>query len=114
MGHLVRYNMIYYYHISLLVCLVSSLSRKYDNPTHNNLILTPYRSLTYYVTAFGQHGWGVKGWEEIKGITIPERAGFSFSMLEEENEILQQQQHQSQQNEELSSSSQPPSKRARH
>lgn len=68
----------------------------------------------YGTFAFGQHGWGVKGWEEIKGITIPERAGFSFSMLEEENEILQQQQHQSQQNEELSSSSQPPSKRARH
>ena len=113
MGHLVRYNMIYCYFDSCRICLVS-LSLKYDNPTHNNLILSPCRSLTYYVTAFGQHGWGVKGWEDMGGITIPERAGFSFSMLEEENEILQQQQHQSQQNEELSSSSQPPSKRARH
>jgi len=68
----------------------------------------------YGTFAFGQHGWGVKGWEDMGGITIPERAGFSFSMLKEESEVLQQQQHQPQQNEELSTSSQPPSKRARH
>ena len=106
--------MIYYssFHVAFVSSL--SLSLKYDNPTHNNLIFSPCRSITYYVTAFGQHGWGVKGWEDMGGITIPERAGFSFSMLKEESEVLQQQQHQPQQNEELSTSSQPPSKRARH
>jgi len=68
----------------------------------------------YGTFAFGQAGWDVKGWEDIGGISIPDRAGFSFSMLEigNENDLLQ---HQKQQKEELSMSSpQPPSKRARH
>mmetsp|Transcript_2106 Transcript_2106/g.5576 ORF Transcript_2106/g.5576 Transcript_2106/m.5576 type:complete len:283 (-) Transcript_2106:73-921(-) len=61
----------------------------------------------YGTFAFGQAGWGVKGWEDIGGIPIPERAGFSFSMLEEEpggTESQQQQQHHDE----------PPTKRARH
>lgn len=53
----------------------------------------------YGTFAFGQAGWGVQGWEDIGGIPIPERAGFSFSMLEEEVVV----------HEEM-----PPSKRARH
>jgi len=62
----------------------------------------------YGTFAFGQHGFGVKGWEDMGGFTIPERAGFSFSMLEEEgkgneNELLQQSQQ-----------TQPLSKRARY
>jgi len=62
----------------------------------------------YGTFAFGQHGFGVKGWEDMGGFTIPERAGFSFSMLEEEgkgneNELLQQSQQ-----------TQQPSKRARY
>jgi len=62
----------------------------------------------YGTFAFGQHGFGVHGWEDMGGFTIPERAGFSFSMLEEEgkgneNELLQQSQQ-----------TQPPSKRARY
>ena len=51
--------------------------------------------------AFGQAGWGVQGWEDIGGIPIPERAGFSFSMLEEGPE-------------EAVHDEMPPSKRARH
>lgn len=67
--------------------------------------------------AFGQYGWGVKGWEDnIGGLNIPERAGFSFSMLEEEkrgneNEILQEKLDENET--ESHSALQPPSKRAR-
>eukprot|EP00531_Pseudo-nitzschia_arenysensis_P015512 CAMPEP_0116127832 /NCGR_PEP_ID=MMETSP0329-20121206/7042_1 /TAXON_ID=697910 /ORGANISM="Pseudo-nitzschia arenysensis, Strain B593" /LENGTH=372 /DNA_ID=CAMNT_0003621941 /DNA_START=42 /DNA_END=1160 /DNA_ORIENTATION=- len=61
----------------------------------------------YGTFAFGQAGWGVKGWEDIGEIPIPERAGFSFSMLEEGMEDAQYQ-------EEISSQQMPPSKRARH
>lgn len=72
----------------------------------------------YGTFAFGQAGWGVKGWEDIGGISIPERAGFSFSMLEEgnENEVVSHQHPQKHpQKEELPPPSpQPPSKRARH
>jgi RNA-binding protein Musashi len=53
----------------------------------------------YGTFAFGQAGWGVKGWEDIGGIAIPERVGFSFSMLEEGHEPAP---------------AEPPSKRARH
>jgi len=68
----------------------------------------------YGTFAFGQAGWSVKDWEDIGGISIPERAGFSFSMLEEEHES-ELFRNQKQQKEELSPpSSQPPSKRARH
>ena len=60
----------------------------------------------YGTFAFGQAGWGVQGWEDIGGIVVPERAGFSFSMLEEgAEEATAQPQH-----EEMP----PPSKRARH
>lgn len=55
----------------------------------------------YGTFAFGQAGWGVQGWEDIGGIPIPERAGFSFSMLEEGPE-------------EAVHDEMPPSKRARH
>lgn len=68
----------------------------------------------YGTFAFGQAGWGVKDWEDIGGISIPERAGFSFSMIKEgdENELLK---NQVLGNKELSPlSPQPPSKRARH
>mmetsp|Transcript_26520 Transcript_26520/g.56835 ORF Transcript_26520/g.56835 Transcript_26520/m.56835 type:complete len:407 (-) Transcript_26520:60-1280(-) len=68
----------------------------------------------YGTFAFGQAGWGVSGWEDIGGIVVPERAGFSFSMLEEgnENEAMKQKQ---QYTEEFSQSLPlPPSKRARY
>ena len=61
----------------------------------------------YGTFAFGQAGFGVQGWEDIGGITIPERAGFSFSMLKEEHEYDQK-------DEMPPPSPQPPSKRARH
>ena len=35
----------------------------------------------YGTYAFGKAGWSVQGWEDI-GVKIPERAGFSFDMLE--------------------------------
>ena len=59
----------------------------------------------------------MKGWEDnIGGLNIPERAGFSFSMLEEEkrgneNEILQEKLDENET--ESHSALQPPSKRAR-
>lgn len=37
----------------------------------------------YGTYAFGKAGWGVQGWEDLN-VTIPERSGFSFSMLQEE------------------------------
>jgi len=71
----------------------------------------------YGTFAFGQHGWGVKGWEDMGGYTIPERAGFSFSMLGEErrgSENGASQQPLPKENEIPSPASQPPPlKRAR-
>eukprot|EP00532_Pseudo-nitzschia_australis_P003242 CAMPEP_0168193986 /NCGR_PEP_ID=MMETSP0139_2-20121125/18931_1 /TAXON_ID=44445 /ORGANISM="Pseudo-nitzschia australis, Strain 10249 10 AB" /LENGTH=411 /DNA_ID=CAMNT_0008117443 /DNA_START=144 /DNA_END=1379 /DNA_ORIENTATION=+ len=68
----------------------------------------------YGTFAFGQAGWGVKGWEDIGGIPMLERAGFSFSMLEEEHTGNEQKDLSQQQNQHLSSLPQPPSKRARY
>jgi hypothetical protein len=34
--------------------------------------------------AFGKAGWGVQGWEDMGYVTMPERSGYSFSMLQEE------------------------------
>jgi RNA-binding protein Musashi len=70
----------------------------------------------YGTFAFGQAGWGVKGWEDIGAISIPERVGFSFSMLEEgnENELLSQHPQKQRKEKFPPPSPQPPSKRARH
>jgi RNA recognition motif-containing protein len=52
----------------------------------------------YGTYAFGKMGWGVAGWEDFGN--VPERSGFSFSMLNN--------------NVESAGGSQPPTKRARH
>jgi RNA recognition motif-containing protein len=50
--------------------------------------------------AFGKAGWGVAGWEDFGN--VPDRSGFSFKMLKNNNV------------ESAGGSSQPPTKRARH
>ena len=38
----------------------------------------------YGTYAFGKAGWGVKGWEDMG--TLPEKGGFSFSMLKDSSQ----------------------------
>jgi RNA recognition motif-containing protein len=54
----------------------------------------------YGTYAFGKAGWGVAGWENLGN--LPDRSGFSFSMLKKNNV------------ESAGGTSQPPTKRARH
>lgn len=51
----------------------------------------------YGTYAFGKAGWGVQGWEDVG--TVPERSGFSFSMLRDSSQPRD---------------APPPPKRARH
>lgn len=61
----------------------------------------------YGTFAFGRAGWGVQGWEDTG--SVPERAGFSFSMLEEE--LGENDEYHPRDNDQQQL---PPSKRARH